>query len=121
MKAIQTIVFCFVFNICLGMILFCISIQSSLQSAALTPEELFAQKCVARTNTLVVVSGVTYTIQKAYVWGTSCYVLSLEGIATQAIATNFCLAIDPDMHLVFPQTPAEFVAIESVANHVKYC
>jgi hypothetical protein len=89
-----------------------------LHIAALSPEELFSQKCVARTGkSVVIASGPTYTIQKAYVWGTSCYALSLEA-KSLAPAYEFCTAIDTEMHAAFLQTPSEFATVDNLTNHV---
>jgi hypothetical protein len=88
---------------------------------AQTPEQLFAQKCVALTGSTVVVSGVTYTIQNAYVWGISCYVVSLEGIPYPTETYDFCLSINAEMHPAYLQTPAEFAAVDNSTNHVGIC
>jgi hypothetical protein len=124
MKATQLIAFCILFNVCLGIHFLNVLFSDLLQNTAavpMTPEEQFAQKCVARTGTAVVANSITYTIQKAYVWGTSCYVLTLEAAPTHTDGVVACLAIDPDMHPAFLQTPAEFAVVDSFANHVQMC
>jgi hypothetical protein len=78
----------------------------------------FRSKCLAYNGTSVIYDNVTYTIQAAYVWGTSCYVLTLTATANWHTSRYVCTTINPEMHMAFLSTPQEFAVVDNHANHV---
>ena len=87
-------------------------------SALSDVEANFAAKCKSFNGTTVTANGVTYTVQIAYVSGTSCYALSAEGMNWDN-AHLFFNAIDKNMHLAHLTTVQEFAVVDNVTNHVR--
>ena len=69
------------------------------------------------TGKTTVYNSVTYTIQKSYVWGTSCYAVTQEEVVYH-MPLSLCGQFAVDMHGAFLQTPAEFAVVDNAANHV---
>jgi hypothetical protein len=90
-----------------------------LSAAIVANSDTFKNNCIQYNGKNVTVASVNYTVQAAYVWGTSCYILTNEGCPWNA-ARDVCIAFNPQMHLAFPSTPQEFAAIDNIANHVNY-
>jgi hypothetical protein len=90
-----------------------------LVSTALSALEVqFANNCAALNGQSRTISGVTYAVQAAFVYGTSCYALTLTPGMGWDDAFKFCYNLNPAMHLVFLSTQAEFAMLNTSVHHV---
>jgi hypothetical protein len=82
-----------------------------------SPKANFISACTRLNGTTKTISGTTYTVQSAYLYGTSCYAISLEGMKWDT-AQTFCSMLHPNMHLGMLSVRGEFDAANLTINHV---